>query len=619
MKANDADINSLLTASRIFEIPIFQRDYSWGEELWEILHEDIVTSIENTIKGKPPHFIGTIVTSTLNVDPVSDPRFIIIDGQQRLWTLTLYLVALREHIFNLLEKYDDIKSQDITKSKEEIKDWITEINRSYLRFRSEPKIKLNKKDRDSGKKICFSEAGSLQQTLNEVRKTNNNFVKAYNFFYSKIEDLLRKTEEESEELAKAELKEDEILDHLFKGIGKLRIVNINLDDKDDENIIFESLNAKGLELSQADLIRNQIFLLVHGDQASEIHSDYWEPMSERIGNSKLMTDFFRRYLMIALKKNIHKKSVYYSMKEHLRDNLLKNVETEEEITEKIRVELQNMLTYSEYYIWLFKPELVKENLPEDVLRSATNYEKKSLIEQIKFINIWGFDPGRSFLMLAFSLLAERKIVIKQLLETLEVLESYLVRRHICNISPKDYYVIMIKTIKKLIESFDNYENPLKEILLENINSSRNPFPEDEEFESNFVNFEAYSAAKNKMCKMMLYRINQYYDRKPIAKIDDLEITIEHVFPQNHQNWTAKLGETMISGMKTWINRFGNLTLTNKNPELSNMLFQEKCELYKDSAFKITKDIAKKTDWTSDEMEERTKKMAKIAIEIWKKY
>lgn len=265
MDARKANIYKFLSGDKQYIIPVYQRIYSWEIEECKRLWFDIVDMQK---KNKNGHFVGSIVSITENDSPSDMSKFTIIDGQQRITTLMLLLLALRDYAFIHREE----KSINWKK-----------INNSFLKNPDEDddsqyKLLLTETDKDI--LISLIEKRPIDENL------NSRLISNYNYFFSNIKNM------------------DLSLQDIYEAIGKLQIVNINLDRTSDEpQVIFESLNSTGKELSESDLIRNFVLMGLDNKQQKDIYKNIWRPMEQLFRYEKqtlLMDRFFRDYLTMKL-------------------------------------------------------------------------------------------------------------------------------------------------------------------------------------------------------------------------------------------------------------------------------------------------------------------------------
>lgn len=302
MHANQTDVQRILGGVQQYVIPLFQRPYSWDTKQWTTLWQDLLDLCED---DKPRHhFIGSIVTMPSKSVPEGVTKFILIDGQQRLTTLLVLLAVIRDKArqlpSNLADKIDDLllknRHQDDTDTYKLLP---TQMDRSAF--------------------FAVMDGNS--------RPKEGQIACAFEFFEKRLR-----------------LRTEIDLEKLYTVVGKnLVLVSIVLDKDDNPYLIFESLNAKGEPLTQADLIRNYFFMRIHVNAQEKTFNQHWMPMQERLG--KDLTEYIRHFLMMRDGKNVKQSDVYYTLKENIEDR------PDEEIVGF----LQEVATFSKYYAKLLDP------------------------------------------------------------------------------------------------------------------------------------------------------------------------------------------------------------------------------------------------------------------------
>ncbi len=553
MKASETSFTSFMQKTGQFSIPIYQRKYSWTKEQCDRLWNDVVKAGQDeSING---HFIGSVVYVHEGAyEHVTVPEMLVIDGQQRLTTLSLFLSALGKVI-------DDEKIDTKVSSKK--------IKNYYL-FNPEEedekryKLILTQRDKDT-----FIE---LIEGREPPKDYSKQIVDNFNFFLEKIKN------------SKASI------DEIEQGIRKLMIVGISLDrTADNPQLIFESLNSTGLELSQADLIRNFVLMGSNKKDQKIIYEKYWNKMEDEFSRNEGMTyfdDFMRDYLTIKTHEIPNEKKVYSVFKEFFRK--------EDKSVEGIVKDIHH---YSKFYI----------NLAfEDI-------DDKEILEKIQDINELKVDVAYPFLLQIFSDFENKIITREDLLEILDLVESYVFRRQICEI-PTNYLNKTFAGLYNLIDK-ENYLESLKVRLI--LKEANRRYPND----SDFLELIQLKDIYNFRNKKYLYRKLEKFGRKEFANVDGY--TIEHIMPQNDnvpQVWREELGENWREVHEKYLHRLGNLTWTGYNSELSDKSFKEKQTMeggFKESPIYLNTYFKTIEKWNEEELEKRSKKLAEDAIKIWK--
>lgn len=553
MKAVETNLLKFLQGTKQFIIPIYQRKYSWTLNQCRQLWNDIVRAAEDeTVKG---HFVGSIVYIERGLYQISSvPQLLVIDGQQRLTTLTLFLLALGKAI--------EASGQtcEITKRK---------IMNYYLVNNDEEgdqynKLILTKSDKDT--------LLSLISDKKLPDEYSQRVYENYTYFY----ELITKSEID--------------LNKLHQGIAKLIVVDISLDrDHDNPQLIFESLNSTGLDLSQADLIRNFVLMKLEPKEQTDLYTDYWYPMERNFGNlndSALFDRFMRDYLTVKTGKipNIH--HVYAVFKEH--------VTQQSEMT--VQEIVEDIYRYSKHFVKL-----------------AFQTEKEPSINQVLTdINTLRVDVSYPFLLEVYDDYEQQKLSKDDFVAILKLVESYVFRRAICGV-PTNSLNKTFASISKEI-SKDNYLESATAAFLQK--ESHRRFPKNEEFVQELVVKDVY----NFRMRNYLLRKLENFKRKEVVDIESY--TIEHIMPQNENlssKWQQDLGANWAEVQKTYLHTLGNLTLTRYNSELSDRPFLAKRDLdggFADSPLRLNRGLGKLDAWNETEINKRARSLADKALQVW---
>jgi len=553
MKASETNFLKFLQGTKQFIIPIYQRKYSWTIQQCRQLWNDIVRAAEDEeVQG---HFVGSIVYIEKGLYQISAvPQLLVIDGQQRLTTLSLLLMALARAI------EESGKPHEITKKK---------IMNYYLVNNEEEddlyyKLLLTKSDKDTYIQLLVDKELSDDYS--------QRIVDNYNFFAN----VIRKSGID--------------LNKLYRGISKLIIVDIALDrDHDNPQLIFESLNSTGLDLSQADLIRNYVLMQLEPKEQNELYMDYWYPMEKGFGDlndTALFDRFMRDYLTVKTGRIPNINRVYSSFKEYVQNQKGRHIK---EI-------VADIYRFSQYFVKLaFQKEKDKE-----------------INEVLADINTLKVDVSYPFLLELYDDYENEKLSKGDFIAILKLVESYVFRRAICGVPTNS----LNKTFANLSREIDkeNYLESVRAAFL--LKEGYRRFPNDEEFVRELVIKDVYNFRN----RNYLLRKLENHNRKEIIDIESY--TIEHIMPQNKNlspDWRKDLGENWEEIHKTYLHTLGNLTLTRYNSELSDRPFREKRDMeggFADSPLRLNRGLAKVEVWNKEEIEKRAQSLAKLALEIW---
>ena len=552
MKSTVTDILTFLEGPKQFVIPIYQRTYEWKREECVLFWEDIL-KIGGNLKPKP-HFFGSIVY----MDPqepqnIGDVReILVIDGQQRLTTLSLLISALSRV---LREQGVDIG----VSPKELLNRYIFNDNKVE---ESRYKYLLTKSDKET-----------LNCLLDEDRERPDSYSllldRNYQFFYSQCK--------------KANL------EIVYRGIQRLQVVSIVLEpSQDNPQLIFETLNTKGLELSEIDKIRN--YLLMGQDPGSQtrLYNDLWFPIEDRFRNKDTQfKHFMRDYLTLKTGTIPNLRDIYKSFRGYVEG---KDLEVDEIVKEVSR--------YSKHYLNI---ALLRE---EDT-------ELKTCLKDLQELKAATAYP---FLLKVYDCYASGEIKKAEVVRTLRLVESYIFRRAVCGLSNKFLNHIFVDILRGMdIDDENNYLENLNDAFLDL--PDHRGYPGNRVFERNFSTKDMYNFSGR---DYMLGKLENYGRKEPIAIS---EYTVEHVMPQTlSTEWKQELGEEYEYVHEVFLNQIGNLTLTGRNSELSNRPFKEKRDMvpegFRHSSLYLNESLADVKQWNRITITARGRNLAKRASEVW---
>ena len=555
MEARETDFQRLMNSALQFVVPIYQRTYSWTEKQCQELWRDII-SVANSENRK--HFIGSIVYIDLGVTIIGKPQQkLLIDGQQRITTVSILLCALARYItLNGLE--DELSPKKI-------------IN--YFLINNEEsgndRYKLLLTEQDKETFIALLD-GTEDRVGESSIRINKNF------------ELFQKLISESKESVMK----------IYEGINKLMVVSVSLDkNNDNPQLIFESMNSTGKDLSQADLIRNYILMDLGPEEQTRLYKTYWQPMERFFGQQGYVDNFdkFMRDFLTAQNTSgrISKiGEVYETFKKYY-----KSEENKEEI-------LKRLYTYSKYYTAI---HLDKEK----------DNDLKKLWSQIRILEV---NVSYPFLMHVYNDFELNLINKKDFITIIEATISYIVRRVICEIPTNSLNKTFATFYKKI-----KPEKYVQSILAEYVTKdSYRVFPTDEEIKEKLLSKNVYHL---KIKNYILEMLENQGHKEPIT-ITGYGLTVEHIMPQNpnlRKEWKNMLGENWEETQRIYLHVLGNLTLTAYNRELSDRSFEEKKTMkggFRDSHLILNHDLCDLEIWNEKTIKERTKKLADQITHIW---
>lgn len=564
MDVNEVYFNALISQSGIqFVVPIWQRLYSWYTEEWEDLWNDLMDLYKKIYEDnvQAEHFLGSIVVKPVEWKVGAMQRLTLIDGQQRLVTL-LVLCTLLRNISKESEKYNDL---------------VEEIEDHFLlnKFQKKPKDRL---------KLCPTQADYIvfNQIINGTAEEELGYESqlrwAYSFFAKKLEENKDKYE----------------IKKLFDVVRRLKMVVIKLDPNDNPNRIFETLNYRGKELAQADLVRNFFIMVIENEvRANQIYETVWLPMQQNLGANtqeriKNLERFLRHYVVMSECDFIKEDKVYAKIRGRLRyadeDNVIS--------------ELKKIKKHSQYYERLLDPS--KEENPQIRRR----------IERLKRLGIGVYYPFLLKVYRAFKW--DSTVSEDNFCNILITIESYLVRRFFLQ-RPTHSLNRLFATLCELKE--DTIVTSLQKKLAEKESWSAQYWPRDKEFTESFQTLPIYVESPRR-CRFILEVLEESNGHPEKLMLE--ELTIEHIMPRTLDEDWEKLKDR--EERTRYLHSIGNLTLIAMDPnrDLSNKLFPEKKkEWYIHSNVELTKEICGRWDkWTLAGIEERANVLAGKAIKIW---
>ena len=560
MKATETPLLDFLNGPKQYIIPIYQRTYSWTTKQCRQLWTDIIRTGRNAkIAG---HFIGSIVYIQQGLyQSIKIPELLVIDGQQRLTTLSLLLCALGRAVEGSPDPIEEI-------TRPEIEDFylFNHLGKGDLRY----KLLLTQSDRPT--LIRLLEGKELPQPA------SNRLVENYRFF-----------EEQIAKFAPGLLASTELMT-LYRGISKLIVVDISLDrNYDNPQLIFESLNSTGLELSQADLIRNYVLMGQQPAQQEALYNDYWYPMEQSFGQknySQLFDRFMRDYLTIKTRRIPNIRQVYVAFKAY---QATSEAGTIEEL-------VADVYRYSKYFVRM-------------VLGAEEDTE---LREHFADINTLRVDVAYPLLLELYDDYVDQRLSRAHLLRILALVESYVFRRAVCGIPTNSLNKTFANLSREIAKT--HYLESFEAALL--LKSSYRRFPDDDEFTREMVAKDLY----NFRSRSYWLRKLENHGRKERVVVE--EYTIEHIMPQNENlspEWQQDLGEDWNQVHARHLHTLGNLTLTGYNPELSDRPFKDKRDMkggFADSPIRLNRELAKLEHWNEAAIQARAQQLAEKAVQVW---
>lgn len=498
------------------------------------------------------HFLGSIVYFQEDIHTISDvPKLLVIDGQQRLTTVSLLILALAHFLKNNPVELD------------------TNANKLFNYY-----LLNSDEDNDLRYKLMLTRGDkqSYINLLNEIPQedTMNRVTENYKFFASRI----------NEENVKA----------IYNGVLRLFIVDVALEkDKDNPQLIFESMNSTGLDLSQADLIRNYVLMGQEIDLQTKLYENYWFPMEQTFGNeySTRFDGFMRDYLSVKTGKIPRIGEVYEEFKLYINSD---------RSSESIEENVKDTFNFANHYSKI-------------VLRKEKDKDLQEMFSNILKLKV---DVAYPFILPVYNDYVHGLVSKDDFISILKLVESYVFRRAICGIPTNS----LNKTFGNLYKSV-NTENYLESVQASfQLLDSYKRFPDDTEFEKEIISKDVYNFRSRNYLLSKL----ENFKRKEFVNVD--EYTIEHILPQNQnlsEEWQNMLGEEWQDIQKKYLHTLGNLTLTGYNSEMSDHPFARKKSIeggFDDSPLRLNTYLRTASQWTPLEIGERAGELSQKATFIW---
>ena len=554
----------------LFIIPLYQRKYAWQQKHCLRLFEDLK---KIHYKGIYSHFFGSIVATRAEE---TEDDLLIIDGQQRITTLSLLILAGLNAVAN-----GDMEQGDEN---------IEEVRKNYLyavRRRVERKVKLKPIEGD------LEAYDALFSNNPEEFVKNCGITSNYLLFYQMIKAS------------------DLSFTDLISAIERLTIIDIRLDSKDNPQLIFESLNSCGKDLEEADKVRNYLLMSLRPSEQEEYYHAYWSKIEKQTGDD--LTMFIRDYLTIEKGAISNIEELYFDFKSYDENSHLDR-----------RTLLEKMLKYARYY--------------RQITKGETGLKK--LDRKLKQIANIGTTVHLPFLMSFFNYAKELELDQDEIFEVLNVVENYWARRIICNYPAnalQKMFAVLHTDVLKIFKLHEKrgveltlpYSQILKYILLKKQGTVS--FPSDHEVKEYFPVRQIYRIPSAYRCFLFERMENENSPEANdtiVEKMQDGTFTIEHIMPQTlTPQWKLDLGEDWQNIHETYLHTFANLTLTGFNTSYGNHSFTEKkggyidrkgnkVDGFNESAFRLSNYLKHCDKWTLDEIKERGEKLLGNFFQLW---
>lgn len=566
------------TGTNQYVIPFFQRPYVWQFDDCETLYEDVVETVEYGKNGNPKeHFIGTIITKNgTNSTPMA-AQFDLVDGQQRMTTFSLLIKALANSVDlekeNAIHLYKNING-------------VLSFNDAY--GKTHYRIKHNRLDQEYFNRIMDSDS----KTVFDEPEGRSNVLDTYRYFRGKFKGYSH----------------DEIFLINYTVLHMFPAISMVLDQNDDEQEIFDTINSLGVKLTTSELLKNYIF---SEKEVQALYKTHWEDVFEldeetvKFWNAKKTAGRLYRenidvllycYLIIEKEKDVSLEHLFKDYKDWFKG---KSTAQKAEF-------LQNLKAHADLYA----------NFPSGTELNDIRFDEieKRFFHIIENLNVTTIFPLVLFLY--------KKVKdANQRLCCLALLESYLVRRNVCRLTTKNYNNLFISIIKNLKNTDDATVLVDLMKILNDYTDDTNRFPSDDDVKAAFAN----SVLSNQHAKQILFSIALYQVKTVLNDVTVLSsnsFSVEHMMPKKwEQNWNSIETQEEKNKRNFKLLTLGNLTIITKNlnSKLRNGSWSVKRDVMKQySALPLTTNYTQKDSWNEETIQQRATDLAALALEIWKK-
>ena len=556
MKAVEKKIHPFLNGNKQYKIPVFQRDYSWTKDQCNQMWNDILRA------SNSGHFMGSIVY--VEDDSRSDfQSWLVIDGQQRLTTLTLLLIALRDHIRDT----DWVGAEENSPTVDRINSFY--LMNEYERENKQFKLVLRRTDDATLRNLII-----VNNHFNRVDEPSERIMEAYDFFIDYLQN------------------QGEDLGDIYRGIVGLDFVDVKLErPNDNPQLIFESLNTTGVSLSQSDLVRNYLLMGLEEIEQTRLYNDYWFKIESSFQKfSDIFDVFLRDYvaLQTCSVNQVQNDSIYDAFKEFW------NPDSDTQLTDLLDDMVRAARNYAEF-------------------RGTVPMQDQYLLLSEAMNNMRSLHTTQgTLIMRLYDCHEQGQISNEEFVNAVNLIESYLLRRAVVGLDARSYWSIFAR-IAHAIDLNNTIESLKVEFARLRDNSH---FPSDNQFKRGLQENDLYGL---RACKHILDRLENAGHREP-SPVG--EYSIEHIMPrkiEDDSGWSKMLGADWEVVYETWLHRLGNLTLTAYNSRYSNSSFETKKNIeggFNQSAVRLNAYVKAKNRWTAEEIKTRCQMLAERGLEIW---
>ena len=555
-----------MTQDRQFRVPLYQRHYRWKTLQQNDLWEDIVEQYRALAdRGDVPrHFIGSIVAVELDANPLHDFRdFRIVDGQQRLATLSVAIAALR-----------DVAAQDDP-------DQFDRLNKKYLINDTEPKgsekwarLVLGDEDSAAYSTVLSDPAAISGKTA---------IVNAYRFFHRKISALRDSGELQPERLAQT--------------MGdRLALVFVTVSEGERPHKIFESINATGVGLTQSDLLRNYLFMAL-GERSNFVYTQYWRPLERALGSDGLGG---------LVRDDLQSGGEFVKQGDVYR-NARGRLEPQAGDLDFLESHVKQLARRGAYYALFLRP-----SDPQGT--AAGPRLSKQALRHLAFLKGWGASTTYPLLLHIYAEVDAGRATHEQAQSCLEAVESFIVRRYLAAVPTNSLSRLFVAAIGALKPG-----EPIDTALRREL-SRDGRWPDDDQVRDGIATVPYYSRGRPHQQRLVLQRLESHLRTEVDLDFDTATLSIEHIMPQTlSEGWKQEITDTGGDPRAVFErlgHTLGNLTLTAWNSKLSNQLFKRKQEILENSDLKLNERLTHCAKWGVQEIQDRADELAQSANELW---
>ncbi|HIV59301.1 MAG TPA: DUF262 domain-containing HNH endonuclease family protein [Candidatus Stackebrandtia faecavium] len=548
-----------------YQIPLYQRPYSWNDQQCEDLWRDVQEQADRKEEGgsHAPHFLGAIVLTPALNDQASFRRFLVVDGQQRLTTLSLALAALRDHCqARDPERADRIEKQYLVNG--------------YKSDDDRLRVLPTQVDRHVYRRIIIHR---------DVLDQQDRIIKAYHYF--------------KEQFAKNECSDDPIpIEDIEETITtRLSLVDVTADKNENAHRIFESLNNKGQGLLQADLIRNHVFMML-GSRADDVYDKDWKRVAAEAPDANDLEAIMWLKLVLDGDRDARRNDLYGAQQRWFE----RHGDTPESAVEYIR----SLARLAPLYRLIREPDLEQSLEVRDGL---------------KRLETWKAGAAHPVVMVLLDARSRDEISSSEVARGLVLIESFLVRRTFVSKTPSGL-VRIFQSIPAQLAGREQ-QNPV-DCIHKLLSLSRRNWPNDAQLRKAMRSqpFFEKGGKANEQRRFILSRIEESYGHPEPIDFATGKLTIEHVMPQSLTDEWRELLEDVESDESArethqrLVHTIGNLTLSAENSKLGTKIFERKKVLFESSHLEMNREIANTNSWGENEILSRADRLADRAIKLW---